>query len=313
MTQNEQQQIRTAIGSKLDEQSAIALSKRIAEWAKQIFGKDGQKLDLDSRGIHLDYRVAGLDKWEHLDDIYITQFSWETNDDTRRRVDGIKGLFYWKNLQSSNKMGDVTAVRWMPFIRVNSVYQYKEDETTMFECTDTGKRRKWNHLDFRTYADKGGPVRDYHIIRPDIHKGDNLCWLKSWHFSLADDVPCPVEPIIVDYVDDYKLVLRYRDKLYTLSMELGQPHSVTLEDEVPVKPTHNWNSIWLRPPYKFTLVLDMTWQDKIYSSSDKQDLWNKPQFVRTSNLPSGVRTREQIDHDAWEEAVRSGALNQRRW
>lgn len=312
MTQVEQRRIIACFDS-LDEQGAVAYSKRVTEWATQTFSKESEKLDLGSRGIHFDYRVAGSDEWKHLSDVSLTMFSWETNDDARHRRDGINGLFFWKNEESSNKMGDVVAVRWMPFISVNGVYRYKEDEATLFECTDTGKRRKWNHLDFRTYADKGGQVRDYHIIRRDVHKGDNLCWLKSWHFSLADDVPCPVEPILVEEVDDYKLVLRYRDQLYTLSMALDQPHSVTLEEDVPIKPTHNWNSIWLRPPYKFTLVVDMTWQDKVYSSSNRQDLWRKPQIVRTSDLPAGVRTREQIDHDAWEEAVRSGALNQRRW
>lgn len=34
----------------------------------------------------------------------------------------------------------------------------------------------------------------------------------------------------------------------------------------------------------------------------------KKKTYRTSELPAEVRTREQVDHDAWEEAVRNGEI-----
>ena len=307
MTQEEQKRIIRSLET-LGEQGAVALSQRLEEWATKQFSKNGKAPELGSRGLFVQYRVAAVEEWQRLKEISITKFSWETRDDSRNREEAIKGLFYWQNLETSNAMGDVIAVRYMPFISVNGKDEYKEDETKMFDCTDTGERRQWNHLDFQIYTKPSGGVRGYYLIKPDIEKGDDINWYESWHFSLEDDAPCPVAPIIVEEIDDYKLVVRYRDKLYTLSMELGQPHSIDLEEDVPVEPTHNWDSMWLRPPYTFTLVLTVSWKEKLYSSSDWDNFHEKPHLVRTSDLPEGVRTMQQIDHDAWEEAVRSGAI-----
>lgn len=307
MTPEEQRRIIRSLES-FGEKEAIAFSKRIEEWATAQFSKDGKMPEMGSRGIFVQYRVVSLDEWQFLKEISFTKFSWETRDDTRNRKEAIENLFYWTNYETSNQMGDVIAVRYMPYIRVDGQTVLKEDEIKEFACTDTGERRMWNQLDFHIYTNPSGSVRGYDLIIPDIKKGDNISWYESWHFSLGDDAECPVAPIIVEEIDDYKLVLRYRDKLYTLSMELGMPHSVDLEEDVPVEPTHNWDSMWLRPPYTFTLVLTVSWKENMYSSSDRDNFHEKPHYVRTSDLPEGVRTMQQIDHDAWEEAVRSGAI-----
>ena len=311
MTQEEQKRIIRTLET-YGEPEAIAYSQRIEKWALETFSRDGHTPELRARGIHVDYRAVTDEAWYLLKDIPFTRFSWETNDDTRTRKEAVQNLFYWQNNESSNQMGDVVEVRLMPYIDVDGQYRYKEDEAKSFDCTDTGKRRKWNQLDLRIYGSTGGGVRDYDIIRPDMHRGDDICWYQSWHFSLGDDVPCPVGPILVEEIDDYHLVLRYGDKLFPLSMELGRQRSAHLIEDQPVKPTHNWDSRWLRPPYSFTLVADLSWKKELYPSTDREQLQHKPHFVRTSDLPPGVRTREQIDHDAWEEAVRSGALNNRR-
>lgn len=312
MTLEEQKRIIRKLKD-LGEQGAIHISKRVEEWAIAKFTKDGNEPELGSRGLCIQYRVAGMDEWIPLTWLSFTQFSWETQSDRRSRIQAIEGLFFFTNQQSSNQMGDVVAVRYMPYINVNNDYQLNEDEITLFECTDTGARRKWNHLEFKIYSEPSWGTRSYSLIRADIHKGKNICWFLPWHFSLADEAECPVAPIIVEKNTPYELVLRYRDQLYPLSMEVGKQHSVHLEEDVPVKPTHNWDSIWLCPPYTFTLVATLTWHEKLYGSSQRQLFSSKPHRVRTSDLPPGVRTREQIDHDAWEEAVRSGALNQRHW
>ena len=307
MTQDEQKRIVRSLES-YGESGAIALSKRLAEWAEATFTQDGKKPELEHRGIYVQYRVAGVEKWLLLKDISITRFSWETRDDSRSREEAIKGLFYWGNLESSNLMGDVIAVRYMPYIEVNGTYQFKEDERKEFACTDTGERREWNQLDFSIYTDPSGSVRGYTLIAPDIQEGDNISWYESWHFSLEDEEPCPVAPIIVEKITPYELVLRYREQLYTLSMEIGKEKELDLECDVPVKPTHNWDSMWLRPPYTFTLVLRVSWKEELYGSSDRDNFHEKPHYVRTSDLPAGVRTMQQIDHDAWEEGVQSGQI-----
>ena len=123
--------------------------------------------------------------------------------------------------------------------------------------------------------------------------------------------PLPAEDedlIIVEKITPYELVLRYREQLYTLSMAIGKEKELALERDVPVKPTHNWDSMWLRPPYTFTLVLRVSWKEELYGSSDRDNFHEKPHYVRTSDLPAGVRTMQQIDHDAWEEGVRSGQI-----
>ena len=40
----------------------------------------------------------------------------------------------------------------------------------------------------------------------------------------------------------------------------------------------------------------------------KHTMAKKKKTYRTSELPAEVRTREQVDHDAWEEAVRNGEI-----
>ena len=289
--------------------NAVGIGKRASQWAAEQFSVDGKAPDVISRGVCVDYRVVGADMWTNLTYISLTSSNSETNSDRQSRRNNVKNLFFWANKDTSNMLGDVIAIRYMPYVYVNNKHHHKEDETKIIKCTDTGERRQWNQLDFRIYDDpRGGGVRNYDIIKPDIHKGDDLCWYQSWLFSLEDDVPCPVAPIIVEEIDDYKLVLRYKDRLHTLSMEVGQPNSVTLEEGVPVHPTHNWGPGWLRDDYTFDLVLDLSWKEKLYSSTDKEDYQEKPHFVRTSDLPADVRTMQQIDHDAWEEAVRSGAI-----
>ena len=303
MTHAEQKCIINSLQT-IDEKGAVALSARLEKWAEEQFRVNGEYPRLGSRGICVQFRTENT-SWEVLKYIYLTRVSWETRDDRRSREEDTRNLFYWQNMNSSNKMGDVTAVRYMPFIDVDDEYRFKEDEIKEFKCTDTYKRRKWNHLDFQIYTEPSGGVRGYTLIRPDIRKGANISWYESWHFSLEDDAECPVAPIVIEEISDYQLVLRYRDRLYTLSMDLDKPHTVHLEEDVPVKPTHNWDSIWMRPPYTFTLVLTISWKETIYASSDRENFHNKPHFVRTSDLPEGVRTMQQIDHDAWEEAARS--------
>lgn len=298
MTQDEQQRIVRSLES-FGEAQAVALGQRLALWAKQTFGQDGKELDLDNPGIHVEFRAAGCDEWQLLKDISFTRFSWETRDDTRRRKEAIDGLFYWQNYESSNLMGDVVEVQYMPYIEVNGERQFKMDELKHFDCTDTGEQREWNQLDFSIYTDPSGSVRGYTLIAPDIQEGDDISWYESWHFSLEDEEPCPVAPIIVEKITPYELVLRYREQLYTLSMAIGKERELALERDVPVKPTHNWDSMWLRPPYTFTLVLRVSWKEELYGSSDRDNFHEKPHYVRTSDLPAGVRTMQQIDHDAW--------------
>ncbi|MBR1809056.1 MAG: hypothetical protein IJ776_06690 [Paludibacteraceae bacterium] len=304
MTQEEQQRIISVLNS-IGEQGSIAISKSVEEWAKSgLDEKDRQSMYMCDRGLYVQYRVAGVDEWFFLKQIPFTHFTWETTSDWRNRTEAVKYLFYWGNLESSNKMGDVVALRYMPYIHVNGENLLKEDEITLFECTDTGERRQWNQLEIRRYDNPGSTDRDYSIDRPDIHEGDNICWYEPWHFSLGDDAECPVAPIIVEHADSFNLVLRYREQLFTLSMQPGMPHSATLETDVHVTPTHNWDGIWMRPPFKFDLVADISWKEELYGSDNRQIFSQKPHFVRTSDLPPGVRTMQQIDHDAWEEAAR---------
>ena len=307
MTPEEQERIVRSLQS-FDEQSIVALSKRVETWAKEQFGDFCKSAIPPHRGICVQYRVAGIDKWYELKRISITAFSWETSDDYRSRKESVQGLFTWGNYESSNQMGDVIAVRYMPYIDVNNENKYKMDEVVEFACTDTGKRRQWNQLNFNIYTEPSQGVRGYNLIRPDIHKGKDICWYQPWHFSLADDVDCPVGPIMVEEVDKYNLVLRYGDKLFPLSMDLDKPHTADLIVDQPVKPTHNWDSIWLRPPYTFTLVATVSWKEKLYSSSNRKQFLTKPHFVLTSDLPEGVKTSQQLDHEAWEEGVRTGRI-----
>lgn len=166
----------------------------------------------------------------------------------------------------------------------------------------------WNHLEFYIFSDPGWNKYDYHIVGDDIHAGDDINWYLPWHFALEDDAECPVAPIIVERADENGLLLSYRSRHIELSLKKGKCCEAKIEDEKQVKPTHTWDGFTERPAYRFSLRLILSHRDKLYGSTDKEQFQSKPHYIRTSDLPPGVRTMQQIDHDAWEEAVARGLI-----
>ena len=139
----------------------------------------------------------------------------------------------------------------------------------------------------------------YFLAKPDIHVGANISRYQSWHFDIERDMPCPVAPIIVEAMDEYTLTLRYRDQLYRLSMKEGESDSVVLEHETPVTPTHAFTRLELREPYRFTLSLQIERRKYIYGSSNMNGFGEPPVFDPKTGRIVGVKTMQQIDHDAW--------------
>ena len=310
MTKDEQKSVKRSLGL-LGEVGAIAWSQRVAEWAKGQFGAD-KDIDGANRGICVEYQVAGDEQWYRLKLIELTRWSWEPRDNANSRKHDIQNLFYWKNLETSNELGDVVSVRYMPYIYVNKELKFKEDEMKVFPCTDTGEKRRWNHLAIDIYSEPEWTKYDYHIMRDDIVLGNDLNWYKPWHFALEQDAVCPVAGIFVERIGESDLVLRYHDQLLTLSVEQGKRNMVTLENDTPVTPTHTWDSRYTRPKFTFTLTATLSWKEHDYGSSDIVSFQKRPEGrVATSDLPPEVRTMQQIDHDAWEEGVRSGAIGRR--
>ena len=150
-------------------------------------------------------------------------------------------------------------------------------------------------------------VRDYPtgtpgclIPRKAIHPGDNISWYLPWHFDLDEVCECPVAPITVVRVDAYGLTVSYRDKEYTLNMNQEDKQKVILENNVVVFPTIPATHAWMREPFGFTLSLEIEWTNPRYRQyRSKKDFQSKPDYSKIKE----VRTREQIDHDAWQYAV----------
>ena len=304
MTQQEQEKIVSQIG-RICFESALSISKRLEKWADELFGPSDYGFSYD-RGFLFQYQIDACDEWFQLNALSLPVRVMSASDSNSFN-NRIRNLFYWGNLESSNKLGDVSAVRYMPYVSNGSVRYTKDEETTVVPCSVTGQRREWNHLDFKIVFTPGWNGRDYSFDIDDVHVGDDLNWYLPWHFSLEDDAECPVAPVIVEHVDEYELVVRYRDQQFTLSMSPNKQHAVPLEKDIPVKPTHTWEP-GRRPDYTFSLELIISWRENLYGSRDKEAFQSKPHFVRTSDLPPDVRTMQQIDHDAWDYAVRNGLI-----
>lgn len=305
MTNQEQQKIISRI-SRICFESALSTSKRIEQWADEKFGPDTEIVFKRDRGFLVQYQTEGRDEWFNLRTVPLPRGTMRT-DESNRLSENVQNIFYWANLETSNELGDVSAVRFLPYITVDNKYHLKEDEAVVTPCTVTGEKREWNHLEIQVYSDPGWNKYDYSFNIDDIQDGDDLNWYLPWHFALEDDAVCPVAPIIVERADEFELVIRYRDQQYSLNMAPGKEQSVTLEKDVPVVPTHTWDG-GRRPNYEFTLVLTISWREELYGSRGKESFQTKPHYVRTSDLPPGVRTMQQIDHDAWEYAVKNGLI-----
>lgn len=307
MTLEEQQQFCNIV--ELISDSSTGLRARVNEWGKTHFENEQYRVsDAGSNCLMAQYRIAGSDRWTDICTID-TREGRESTDDLKRRHNKIKNLFYDINQTTSNQLGDAVAVRCVPFIAVfdretvHYRYEYKEDEARVKECTDTGERPQWNQLNIKISTEPSTSVRTYDIQRSQVQAGDDLCWYQSWHFFLEEDAPSPVAPIIVEEADDYHIVLRYRDQLIHLGPAADMQHEATLEKAVPVTPTKNWYVVYLPNPYTFDLQISIRWAHKLYDPDTKEKFQQVPaQQYSTSDLPEGVRTMQQIDHDAWEEA-----------
>ena len=170
---------------------------------------------------------------------------------------------------------------------------------------------QWDYLQFSVQDNPKRGIHTYFLAKTDIHVGENISWYKSWHFDIEQEEPCPVAPIIVEAMDEYSLVLRYREQTYRLSMKEGERSSIDLEKDHPVQPTHAWTRMELREPFTFTLTLTIERRGRIYGSTVRKGYDEPPVFDPKTGRVVGVKTMQEVDHDAWEDAAnyqRTGTL-----
>ena len=309
MTQREQGEI---VGSIINMTAGgYSLRKRIRQWGQETFCDGNSRYNLGyGAGWSIQCRTAGMEGWLELSSIGAQSSPTESRDDVRRREVQAMNIFSDGNKQSSNNLGDVTEVRCVPYVSLQDretnqwIERYKEDEARIYPCTDTGEAREWNTLEVHMKATPSDSARSYHIALNDIQPSDDVCWYLPWHFSQEADAPCPVAPIIVEEADAYHIAIRYREQRFELRAAMGQQHSVVLEQDKPVEPTHNWYEVRMPEPFRFTIELQIVWDGQGYRSTDKEKFQTvPPQQYATGDLPSDVRTMQQRDHDAWEEAT----------
>ncbi len=162
---------------------------------------------------------------------------------------------------------------------------------------------QWDYLVFDIEDNPKQGINMYFLAKTDIRVGANISRYKSWHFDVDLKEPCPVGPIIVEAFDEYTLTVRYRNQLYTMSMKEGESNASVLEQDTAVTPTHAYTWLELRKPYSFTLTLRIERRGRIYGSSDMEGFGEPPVFDPKTGRIVGVKTMQEIDHDAWEEAT----------
>ena len=162
---------------------------------------------------------------------------------------------------------------------------------------------QWDYLQFNVKDNPQRGIHTYFLAKNDIHVGENISWYKSWHFDIEMEAPCPVAPIIVESMDEYTLTLRYREQSYRLSMKEGERCSAVLEKNHPIQPTHAWTRMELRDPFTFTLTLNIERRGRIYGSTVRDGYDYPPEFDSKTGRVKGVKTMQEVDHDAWEAAA----------
>ncbi|MBQ7631794.1 MAG: hypothetical protein IJS82_03425 [Paludibacteraceae bacterium] len=162
---------------------------------------------------------------------------------------------------------------------------------------------QWNYLVFDIKDKPHEGINMYFLANTDIHVGANISRYQSWHFDVELGEPCPVAPIIVEAMDEYTLTLRYRDQLYRLSMKEWESDTAVLERETPVTPNHAYTRLELRKPYRFTLTLRIERREYTYGSSSMSGFGGPPVFDPKTGRIVGVKTMQEVDHDAWEAAA----------
>lgn len=162
---------------------------------------------------------------------------------------------------------------------------------------------QWDYLVFDIQDEPHEGINMYFLAKTDIHVGANISRYQSWHFDVEREEPCPVAPIIVEAMDEYSLTLRYRDQLYRMSMKAGESDKAILEHKTAVTPNHAYTWLELRAPYRFTLTLRIERRGRVYGSSSMDGFGEPPVFDPKTGRIVGVKTMQEIDHEAWEEAA----------
>ena len=308
MTQQEQFKIIAAVIELTA--SGFSAGKKAKKWAQETYCQGESGMDVSSAGWSIQCRAKATDEWHELNCIAAQHAATESSDDRRRREVDAMGTFTEATGETSNQMGDITEVRCVPYVMLydskRKIYfpVYQEEEAILHTCTDTGTKPEWNKLTLMLDAKPSDASCDYTILRKDMQAGDDLNWLLYWHFFLDEDAACPVAPLTVEEIDNYHITLRYRDRLITLGAGLCQTSRAVLEEAVAVEPTNKWYKAFKPGNYVFNWKVRVEWRENPYARETKEEFQTMPpQQYSTSELPADVRTMQQRDHDAWEEAT----------
>ena len=138
---------------------------------------------------------------------------------------------------------------------------------------------KWKEWDLRLFAEKkdaNGIVTndDWRLHIKDLKDGQEIEWNRHGGFYHSP------------YAGSYRFTFLNADEIVRLKVTRD------VEKEIQLDVTREWTSDWYEEgewQYRITLsIIGATYP--------------------VSELPDGVRTMQQIDHDAWEYAVRNGLI-----
>ena len=139
---------------------------------------------------------------------------------------------------------------------------------------------KWNEWDLRLFAEKrpkGGYATndDWRLHIKDLKEGQEIEWNRHGGFYHSP------------YAGDYRFTFLSADKSVRLKV------TRLAEKEVRLGFYNEWSSGWYEEADGYEHRITLSIIGATYPVSE---------------LPDGVRTIQQIDHDAWEYAVRNGLI-----